>query len=232
MRNKARIKIYSGITLDESSVKRILPQAFFSRPISRGDLLGDIRERYHVICIIDGTFHHFPAVNCGEIMDAMRSGLRVYGTSSMGALRASELDVHGMIGHGAIYEHIKQSPFFRDDYLGQTFEEEAGATRRASVPYIDLFFSMKKLMEIKRITKKQFEHICQFYRNLHYTDRNLPMLFQMIDRHFSRKRELIRTLKASLARNESQKRKDAIELLQRVKSDLIQINKQNQLLNS
>lgn len=231
MKTSPKIKIYSGLSLDEKTAKDILPGARFSRPIRRGDLLGDVRSKFHVVCIIDGAFHHYPAVNCGEIMDALRAGMRIYGSSSMGALRASELDAHGMIGHGKIYEYVKKNPFFRDDYLGQTFEDEAGKLRASSIPYIDLFFRLKPLMEARLLAKREFDRICEFYRELHYTDRNLRVLFQMLDRDFKNSSRLP-ILKRSLARKTSQKRDDAMGLLRRIKKDLILIKRQNRLINS
>jgi hypothetical protein len=44
------------------------------------------------------------AVGHREIISALKAGVCVVGGSSMGALRASELDSYGMIGVGRIYE--------------------------------------------------------------------------------------------------------------------------------
>ncbi len=40
----------------------------------------------------------------------MKKGVKVYGSSSMGALRASELDEFGMVGVGRIYECYRSGP--------------------------------------------------------------------------------------------------------------------------
>lgn len=231
MNNAIRVKIYSGLSLDEATAKRFLPNATFSRPIRRGDLRGDIRSKYHIICIIDGSFHHFPAVNCGEIMDAMRAGVRIYGASSMGALRASELDGEGMIGHGKIYAYIKNSTFFRDDYLGQTFEESAGKTRPSSLPYIDLYFALKRKLERAQMNKTDMDIILRVYGDLHYSDRNPTSLFGELKVLFSRRSDLIRSVKSALASSYSQKREDAIDLLKQVKKDVKRIYFLNQALN-
>src|SRR4051794_30183149 len=110
-----RVKVYSLLTLDADAIRRELPFADVAAPIKRGDLPLDIEQGYNAVVIIDGRFHQELAVACDEIMDAMRAGLVVFGGSSMGALRAAELDRYGMRGHGKIYELIKSSSEFRDD---------------------------------------------------------------------------------------------------------------------
>jgi hypothetical protein len=65
--------------------------------------------------LIDGVFYNRAAVSHREIIDAVRSGVTVVGGSSMGALRASELDGFGMIGVGKIYACLKQGLIEADD---------------------------------------------------------------------------------------------------------------------
>ena len=45
----------------------------------------------------------------------MRSGLSVYGSSSMGAKRAAELYAFVMLGHGTVDDQVRQGGTFRDD---------------------------------------------------------------------------------------------------------------------
>ncbi|WP_051969767.1 TfuA-like protein [Kitasatospora azatica] len=53
--------------------------------------------------VIDGYFGAGQAVNLTEIQAVLRQGVRLYGCSSMGALRAVEARPWGMIGLGAIF---------------------------------------------------------------------------------------------------------------------------------
>lgn len=136
------IKVYTRLTLDAQTVTTYLPKAVVSGPVKRDDILRDLENNINVIAIIDGQFHQSLAVSMSEIMDALRCGVAVFGSSSMGALRASELYPHGMVGYGKVYEHIKNTPYFRDDYLGQVFSEEQEKTAAASKPYIDFYFRL------------------------------------------------------------------------------------------
>jgi len=51
-----------------------------------------------------------------------RAGARVLGASSMGALRASELDIYGMEGIGLIYQAYKSGHLVSDDEVALTFD--------------------------------------------------------------------------------------------------------------
>jgi hypothetical protein len=227
-RTQPRIKVYSGLTLDAKAIRRLLPAAHFAPPARKGDLLGDMKKRYNVVAIIDGVFHQSPAVSCGEIMDALRSGLRIYGSSSMGALRASELDRYGMIGHGKIYEYIKSEPFFRDDYLGQVYHAVPGPFRLNSVPYIDFHFSLLRLLASHRMSRGEFDLLTSVYRDLHYTERNLESLLAVLGTKGPKTR--LQALARKALAMESQKKIDALGLLRRIDSDLRKIRNLNERL--
>ena len=100
---QALTRIYAGLSLDAANARMILPEASFSRPIARGELLQAVDEGVQVVVLIDGKFDQNLAVSPDEIRDALSCGVRLYGSSSMGALRASELHSYGMIGHGLIF---------------------------------------------------------------------------------------------------------------------------------
>ena len=168
-----RIKIYSGLSLGEAAVKKVLPEAEVCGPIKRSDLLGDIRERVNIVGIIDGEFLQSVAVSPTNIRDALRHGLKVYGSSSMGAMRAAELDAYGMIGCGKIYEAIKATPYFKDDHLGQIFYR---GTELASLPFVDLWFGLEQLCNDGEITPKELRTLRRHYEALHFSERSLPAL--------------------------------------------------------
>ena len=48
-----------------------------------------------------------------EILAAVRKGVRVVGASSMGALRAAEMDTLGMTGIGEVYRMYKAASLSR-----------------------------------------------------------------------------------------------------------------------
>jgi hypothetical protein len=68
-----------------------------------------------VIVIVDGVFHHTLAVGHGEICDALDARCRVWGLSSMGAIRAREMAHLGMRGFGWVFERFNVEDDFQDD---------------------------------------------------------------------------------------------------------------------
>lgn len=112
-----RVAIFLGPTLPLAEARALLPNAWYCPPVQCGDILGlmRLREAPRTIAIIDGVFENVAAVWHKEILYALRRGCRVYGAASMGALRASELARHGMIGVGRIFEQYRDSILTDDD---------------------------------------------------------------------------------------------------------------------
>ncbi|MGB3907036.1 MAG: TfuA-related McrA-glycine thioamidation protein [Methanomethylovorans sp.] len=121
-----KIVIFTGTSISHKEAKSLL-DATYMPPIFRGNIDQVLREGYRVIGIIDGIFFNRAAVAHKEILHALKTGAKVVGGGSMGALRASELDVHGMIGVGMIYEWYKDGVIEDDDEVAvatnpETFE--------------------------------------------------------------------------------------------------------------
>jgi hypothetical protein len=116
-----RIVVFLGPSLPESRAAQIL-KADYRPPAKRGDIYRAALEGADVICLIDGVFFQECSVAHKEIIDAMEMGSRVIGSSSMGALRASELDVYGMVGVGEIYEAYKRGDLISDDEVALIFD--------------------------------------------------------------------------------------------------------------
>lgn len=84
-------------------------------PVRQGDVYLATLEQPSAIGIIDGYFEGVPSVWHKEILWAMSQGIAVLGASSMGALRAAELDTFGMIGIGSIYRAYRDGQLEDDD---------------------------------------------------------------------------------------------------------------------
>ena len=100
-----KIIIYLGPSLSPKEAKKILSsntnrKVTYAPPIKRGDIPNAINEGFNIIGIVDGFFFRESAVSPREIMEALKDKVKIYGASSMGALRASELDRYGFIVTG------------------------------------------------------------------------------------------------------------------------------------
>src|SRR5271170_4192722 len=84
-------------------------------PVAQGDLYRAARRRPRAIGIIDGYFSGAPSVWHKEILWAISQGIPVFGSASMGALRAAELHRFGMRGVGRIFEAFRDGALEDDD---------------------------------------------------------------------------------------------------------------------
>ena len=94
---------------------RLLPGATCLPPAAQGDVYRATLTRPAAIGLIDGYFERVPAVWHKEILWALGQGIHVFGSASMGALRAAELAPFGMIGVGAIFEAYRDGVLEDDD---------------------------------------------------------------------------------------------------------------------
>lgn len=93
-------------------------------PIRRGDLDAVLREPdppRHV-GIVDGEFLQALAVTPKEVVRALDCGVRVYGASSIGALRAAECAPFGMVGVGRIFNLYASGKLDADDEVAVTHD--------------------------------------------------------------------------------------------------------------
>ena len=84
-------------------------------PVAQGDVYRIAQRRPQAIGIIDGYFEGVLAVWHKEILWAMAEGIHVFGSASMGALRAAELHPFGMVGVGRIFEAYRDGELEDDD---------------------------------------------------------------------------------------------------------------------
>ena len=86
-----------------------------ARRSKQGDVYEAALGRPAIIGIIDGYFEVTPTVWHKEILWAMAQGIHVYGSASIGALRAAELHTFGMVGIGRIFEAYRDGILTDDD---------------------------------------------------------------------------------------------------------------------
>jgi hypothetical protein len=106
--------VFTGPTLSPHEARTVL-DAVYLPPVSQGDVYRAAQKRPLAIGIIDGYFERVPAVWHKEILWAMSQGIHVFGSASMGALRAAELAPFGMVGVGEIYDDYRTAVIEDDD---------------------------------------------------------------------------------------------------------------------
>lgn len=144
-----RIIVFLGPSLERATAETILP-ADYRPPAKRGDLLWAVQDRAEVIGLIDGVFHQESAVAHREILTAIKKGVRVVGASSMGALRAAEMDTLGMAGIGEVYQMYKSGDLISDDEVALVFDPESGIS--LSEALVNIRFTLKEAERVEIVT--------------------------------------------------------------------------------
>ena len=163
-----KIIVFLGPSLDIPSAEKILA-AEYRPPAKRGDLINAAREGAAIIGLIDGVFHQESAVAHREILAAVKAGIRVVGSSSMGALRAAEMDTLGMVGIGEVYRMYKSGELIADDEVALVFDPVSGLS--LSEPLINIRFTLKRALEEGIIDPAAHEVLLAAARFLFYPKR-------------------------------------------------------------
>jgi len=163
-----KIIVFLGPSLEQSAAEMILP-AEYRPPAKRGDLLAAVHEDATIIGLIDGVFHQESAVAHREILTAIKKGVRVVGASSMGALRAAEMDTLGMVGIGEIYRMYKSGELESDDEVALVFDPSSGLA--LSEPLINIRFTLKRAREEGIIDSAAHDALFVSARSLFYPKR-------------------------------------------------------------
>lgn len=215
-----KIIVYTGLSLPFKEAKEILDssddvEVIYKKPIKRGDLGQDIKEHPDIIAIIDGVFHQSSAVGHREILDILKRDIKVYGASSMGALRASELDSLGMIGVGYCYNQYASGKITSDDDVAVMLDS---ATLEAlSVPLINMDYVFENAVSENIITQEEKDELIRITKDTYYPQRNYANTLSKSSLDDSKKTELIDFIRTS----PDIKKEDAKELLKHIKNEVV-----------
>jgi len=165
---KPGIVVFLGPSLPVREAEGIL-EACYLPPAKRGDIPGAVRDGARVICLIDGVFFQDCSVGHREILSAISSGVRVLGASSMGALRASELDTLGMEGVGEVYRMYRDGVVVSDDEVALVFDPESGIA--LSLPLVNIRHVLVLALHQHIIGEKDHQEFLSAARQLYFPDR-------------------------------------------------------------
>ena len=166
--------IFTGPSLSWSEVASIDKRPHCCPPAVRGDISRAVKAGIRLIGLIDGVFYDHAAVSHREIIDAMRLGVTVVGGSSMGALRASELDSFGMIGVGRIYTCFKQGQIEADDEVAVAYNPVTFAP--VSDPLVNIRFALHSLVDTGVVDAGTSAALLGLARSAFYLERSIPLL--------------------------------------------------------
>ncbi|WP_296884951.1 TfuA-related McrA-glycine thioamidation protein [uncultured Methanobrevibacter sp.] len=212
-----KIIIYTGLSLSFDEAREILDshddvEVIYERPIKRGDLGQALKKNPDIIGIIDGVFHQNSSVGHKEILNVINNGITVVGSSSMGALRASELDSLGMIGIGYVYEQYATGKVASDDDVAVMLDSES--LEALSEPLINMDYVFTNAVNENIITQDEKDELIKIAKSTFYPKRNYSQTLNESDLDDETKGHLINFIRTSV----DIKKEDAKELIKYIKN--------------
>ncbi len=184
-------------------------------PAKQGDVYLATLEEPRAIGIIDGYFEGVPSVWHKEILWALKQGIAVFGAASMGALRAAELDVFGMIGVGSIYWAYRDGTIEDDDEVALIHGPMETNYIALSVAMVNVTATCSKALNDGIITRQQYDLLTRAAKAMFYKERTWDTLLANPDN------KNLKPFEAWLENNEvDQKALDALEMLDRMQGFL------------
>jgi hypothetical protein len=134
--------VFLGPSAPLAAARAILPLAEFRPPVRHGDIWRTLTAAPRAIGVIDGLFEQQPAVWHKELLEALGAGVHVFGSASMGALRAAELHAFGMRGVGRVFEAFRDGVFEDDDEVALVHGPAEAGYVALSEPMANVRFTM------------------------------------------------------------------------------------------
>ena len=167
--------VFTGPTLSPEDGREVL-DAHFLPPAAQGDVYAVARQRPTAIGIIDGFFDHVPSVWHKEILWALSNGVHVFGASSMGALRAAELERFGMVGVGSVFADFAAGRLEDDDEVTIVHGPAESGFRPGSEAMVNVRATLDAALEAGIIGAQLRDRLVVRAKAWHYSARNWPRL--------------------------------------------------------
>ena len=211
--------VYLGPTLNREEASKIL-EADYRDPAKKGDFLrlSHASDEKKYVGFIDGVFlHDYPPSPIEVYHLATRKNIELIGASSLGALRAVELEKFGMKGIGKIFQLFKNGILDADDEVAVTFVRDKNILQSEALIDIrfNLFLAYKKGI-ITKETKKRFVKIA---KNIYFPFRNYDDIIRLTQEQFPSIHDELENFRDYILKNrDSLKARDARKLLKYLKT--------------
>ncbi|MEL6671397.1 MAG: TfuA-like protein [Bacteroidota bacterium] len=166
-----------ALTLIESLDIQLMP------PVYRGNVEDLTQQGYQgTLIVVDGYFREYPAVGHLELRKALEAGIRIFGLSSMGAIRAYEMQAWGMIGYGKTFQWFQRMEDFQDDEVA-LLHGPGPDFWMFSEPLVHMRECLEDFVKQNWVEKKQAAAIIADMKSRYFGDRLLDDFIQQLSPH-------------------------------------------------
>jgi hypothetical protein len=195
------------------------PALEWRTPIKQGEVYQAALARPAIIGITDGYFEVTPTVWHKEILWAMSQGIHVYGSASIGALRAAELHPFGMVGVGRIFEAYRDGILTDDDEVAVLHGPEELGYRTVTEAMVNIRATLDKAVEEGLLDRAFAARLAEIAKDLFYKGRSWDAIVNLAARELSLTRlQAFRTwLRTGIV---DQKRIEALEMIAAIRAHM------------
>ncbi len=206
------VYVFTGPTISPTEAAGEL-DAVYLPPAAEGDVYRVTLQRPQAIGIVDGYFQSVPTVRHKEILWAMSRGIHVFGSASIGALRAAELAAFGMEGIGTIFEFYRDGVLEDDDEVAIAHGPAEAGFLAGSEAMVNIRQTLRKAELLGVISTEVRAALEKTGKELFYPDRNYPGLLRCASEHGLPEADLTRFRHWLPEGLVNQKREDALTML-------------------
>ncbi len=169
--------VYVGPTISAEEVGSAI-DAVCLPPVAQGDVYRAAMRKPRCIGLVDGYFHGVPSVWHKEILWAMAQGIHVFGSASMGALRAAELSAFGMKGVGRIFEDYRAGRLQDDDEVAVVHAPAEAGFTSLSEPMVNIRASLERAVQQAVLSAATAEALCRLGKSMAFESRDWSALLE------------------------------------------------------
>ncbi len=186
------------------------PRITFLGPVKFGDLPALARAGARRIGIVDGCFETVAPVRHKEIVACIDRGIEIFGSSSMGALRAAECAAFGMRGIGEVYRQYADGFRVEDGDVAMMHGPEEMGYMPLTIPLVDLDHALWICAGRVDLDQARHAEIMQRFGRIDYRERDLTAVLECMADDPRLRETLAQTLSVP---GRALKTLDALELL-------------------
>jgi hypothetical protein len=213
------VVVFVGPSLDPKKARTIL-EADYRPPAKKGDLIKlimSLDEKETVVGLIDGYFLlDYPPTPIEVYQLIVRPNTVVIGSSSIGALRAVELEKFGMIGIGKIFQLSKHGKLDADDEVAVTFSQDL--YRLQSEAMVDIRYNLYLSLKRGFVDKETKDAIAKVAKSIYFPYRTYQNIIEETIKNYPQLENNTRRFEAYILRNrKSLKERDALKLIEHIR---------------
>jgi hypothetical protein len=214
-----RAVIFAGPTLPPS-IRPSDPALEWYPPVRQGDVYRAAQSRPAIIGITDGYFEVTPTVWHKEILWAMAQGIHVYGSASIGALRAAELCPFGMTGVGRVFAAYRDGILTDDDEVAVSHGPEELDYPTVTEAMVNIRATLDRAVADGVIDCWLVAPLIEIGKALFYKERNWNAILGLATGHGPSAMQLDRLAVWLRSGKVDQKKIDALEMIATIREHL------------